>query len=243
MSSYTTGEMAKLCDVSVRTVQFYDQKGILHPTTETDGGRRIYSDDDLIKLKTICVLKSIGLSLNSIKNVMESDLCENILAILLTEQVATINHEISERQKQLEMIDAIQTDIINQSSTPENSILDVEHIMNRKRQAQGRRKLAKFHIAVLLAAPLPLVLIGWLIMNQIWWAVFCFAGVFVLGIAVSLWVIKDIELVCPNCNHVFKPTMLKMFFSTGDHKMRWKKCPKCEEHNWCVMRKQYVDLS
>ena len=29
MSNYTTGEMAKLCNVSVRTVQFYDTKGIL----------------------------------------------------------------------------------------------------------------------------------------------------------------------------------------------------------------------
>ncbi|MCL2679731.1 MAG: MerR family transcriptional regulator, partial [Dehalococcoidia bacterium] len=57
MSNYTTGEMAKLCNVSVRTVQFYDTKGILHPSDLTEGGRRIYNDDDLRKFQLICTLK------------------------------------------------------------------------------------------------------------------------------------------------------------------------------------------
>ena len=47
MSEYTTGELAKLCDVSVRTVQFYDVKDLLKPAELTEGGRRLYTDDDL----------------------------------------------------------------------------------------------------------------------------------------------------------------------------------------------------
>ena len=74
MPNYTTGEMAKLCNVSVRTVQFYDTKGILHPSDLTEGGRRIYNDDDLRKFRLVCTLKAIGLSLNSIKSVLESEL-------------------------------------------------------------------------------------------------------------------------------------------------------------------------
>ena len=84
MSNYTTGEMAKLCDVSVRTVQFYDTKGILHPSGLTEGGRRIYNDGDLSKFRLICTLKAIGLSLNSIKSIMESELSGKILTILLS---------------------------------------------------------------------------------------------------------------------------------------------------------------
>lgn len=38
MSTYTTGEFAKLGRVSVRTIQYYDQKGILNPTTISEGG-------------------------------------------------------------------------------------------------------------------------------------------------------------------------------------------------------------
>jgi DNA-binding transcriptional MerR regulator len=48
--------MAKLCDVSVRTVQYYDDRGILIPSELSEGGRRLYTDADLRKLKIICFL-------------------------------------------------------------------------------------------------------------------------------------------------------------------------------------------
>lgn len=50
MSKYTTGEIAKLCGVSVRTVQYYDERGILIPSELSEGGRRLYSEDDYKKL-------------------------------------------------------------------------------------------------------------------------------------------------------------------------------------------------
>ena len=129
MSNYTTGDMAKLCNVSVRTVQFYDQKGVLHPSSESEGGRRIYNDDDLTKLRLICTLKSIGLSLDSIKSVMESELSEKILTILLNEQLKTISDEIDERQKQIVMITVLKESITGKTNIPANTILDVENIM------------------------------------------------------------------------------------------------------------------
>ena len=42
MAQYTTGELAKECGITVRTVQFYDQRGILVPSALTEGGRRLY---------------------------------------------------------------------------------------------------------------------------------------------------------------------------------------------------------
>lgn len=52
--SYTTGDLAKLAGVSVRTVQYYDKRGILSPSDLTEGGRRIYVDSDLEQLRMIC---------------------------------------------------------------------------------------------------------------------------------------------------------------------------------------------
>ena len=49
--SYTTGDLAKLAGVSVRTVQYYDKRGILSPSDLTEGGRRIYVDSDLEQLR------------------------------------------------------------------------------------------------------------------------------------------------------------------------------------------------
>ena len=54
MSKYTTGELAKLCGVTVRTVQYYDQRRILIPSELSEGGRRVYSDSELKRMKMIC---------------------------------------------------------------------------------------------------------------------------------------------------------------------------------------------
>ena len=66
MSKYTTGEIAKLCGVSVRTVQYYDSRGILIPSELSEGGRRLYSEDDLAKMKTVCFLREMGLPINTL---------------------------------------------------------------------------------------------------------------------------------------------------------------------------------
>lgn len=56
--SYTTGELARLCNVTVRTVQYYDTQDVLHPSDLTEGGRRLYSDDDLkVQQRAIQVIK------------------------------------------------------------------------------------------------------------------------------------------------------------------------------------------
>ena len=41
MSKYTTGEAAKLCGVTVRTVQYYDTRGILIPSELSEGGKNL----------------------------------------------------------------------------------------------------------------------------------------------------------------------------------------------------------
>ena len=61
MSKYTTGEIAKLCGVSVRTVQYYDDRGILVPSELSEGGRRLYTEDDLKRMHIICFLREAGL--------------------------------------------------------------------------------------------------------------------------------------------------------------------------------------
>ena len=91
MSQYTTGEMAKLCGVSVRTVQFYDEKDLLKPAELTEGGRRLYSEDDLKKFQMICLFKSLGLSLESIAGVMSSKRPGNVLGLLLDEQLKQLD--------------------------------------------------------------------------------------------------------------------------------------------------------
>lgn len=64
----TVGKAAKKMGVTVRTLQYYDKEGLLAPSAESEGGRRLYTDKDLIILHQILSLKSLGFSLSDIKD-------------------------------------------------------------------------------------------------------------------------------------------------------------------------------
>ena len=64
----TVGVVAKKMGVTVRTLQYYDREGLLSPSAESEGGRRLYTDKDLVQLHQILSLKHLGFSLDAIKN-------------------------------------------------------------------------------------------------------------------------------------------------------------------------------
>jgi len=219
-------------------VQFYDTKGILHPSDLTEGGRRIYNDDDLRKFQLVCTLKAIGLSLNSIKNVLESELSGKILTILLDEQVKSLSDEISERQKQLEMINAIKESIREKATIPENTILGVENIMEKKNKDSNKKKLTLIYIGVGVVSALGLSFMVWLITSRIWWGLAVYIAIAILSLVISALQLRNNVFICPKCDSVFKPPLRKAFFSTGSHKVRWMTCPECGHTDWCVLRNQ-----
>ena len=99
MSKFTTGEIAKLAGVSVRTVQYYDDRGILTPSELSEGGRRLYSEDDLKRMRVICFLRDAGLPINSISALLKEEKPENIISLLLEEQEKTVREELAEKQR------------------------------------------------------------------------------------------------------------------------------------------------
>ena len=68
----TVNEVSKLTGVSVRTLQYYDQIGLLKPTEVTEAGYRLYDDAALDKLYMILVYRELGLSLNDISNILDA---------------------------------------------------------------------------------------------------------------------------------------------------------------------------
>ena len=50
---YTAGDFAKKAGVTIRTIRFYDSKGLLKPSSISDSGYRLYTDADFAKLQII----------------------------------------------------------------------------------------------------------------------------------------------------------------------------------------------
>ena len=63
----SVGDLAKRVGVTVRTVQYYDQQGLLSPSAKGPQNQRLYSEEDAALLYNILVLKYLGQSLTSIK--------------------------------------------------------------------------------------------------------------------------------------------------------------------------------
>ena len=101
MSQFSTGELAKAAEVSVRTIQYYDQRGILTPSEVTEGGRRIYHDSDLERLQVICFLRDLDFSINQIKKLLQEENREQVLELLVTDQIESLEKSSKEIEVKL----------------------------------------------------------------------------------------------------------------------------------------------
>lgn len=64
---YSSGQFARMANVSLRTIRFYDKQNILKPSYVNPSGARFYTDSDFARLQQILLLKYLGFSLNDIR--------------------------------------------------------------------------------------------------------------------------------------------------------------------------------
>lgn len=233
MSKYTTGEVAKLCGVSVRTVQYYDTRGILIPSDLSEGGRRLYSEDDVKQMKIICFLRELGLPINSIGELLAEDDPGSVISLLLDQQEQVLRQEISERQAKLELLEQMTRELKNVKHFSVESIGDIATIMENK------KKLRKVR-AVMLSVGLVMTAIEWLtllywIFKGIWWPFAVGMCVVILaGIWISAYYFRHVAYICPQCHEVFKPTFKEAFFANHTPTTRKLTCRSCGHKGFCV---------
>lgn len=233
MSKYTTGEIARLCGVSVRTVQYYDDRGILIPSELSEGGRRLYSEDDLRRMRIICFLREAGLSINSISVLFVEDNPGNIISVLLNEQENDLRRELSECQTKLDLIEGIKRELKELDSFSVDSIGDIAYVMKQK------SKLNKMRLIMVLTgipvSALQIAAIVLLITNGIWWLLPVWAIVAVpWGILISKYYFGHTAYICPECHGIFRPTVKEAFWAYHTPRMRRLTCPECRHKGLCV---------
>ena len=233
MSKYTTGEIAKLCGVSVRTVQYYDSRNILIPSELSEGGRRLYSEDDLKRMRIICFLREAGLPINSISALFAEENPQSIISILLEEQEEVLREELTERKTKLDLIEGIKRELKELDNFSVESIGDIAHMMKQK------NKLKKMRWTMVLTG-IPVTALQWVsivlwITNGLWWLFLIWACVAIpWGICVSSYYFNHVAYICPECHEIFKPKLKEAFWAYHTPKMRRLTCPKCCRKGLCV---------
>jgi len=86
---YTVKQLSSLAGVSVRTLHFYDEIGLLAPTRVGDNGYRYYGEPAVLRLQQILLYKELGLSLDAIADVIDQPDFEVVRALEAHRQALT----------------------------------------------------------------------------------------------------------------------------------------------------------
>lgn len=71
--TYKVKQVAKITGVSIRTLHYYDEIGLLVPFGRSQAGYRLYNDDNLLRLQQILIGRSLGLALEEIRLSLDDD--------------------------------------------------------------------------------------------------------------------------------------------------------------------------
>lgn len=228
---FTTGELAKLCNVSVRTIQYYDKEGILKPSRLSEGGRRIYTEDDLKRLRCICLYKALGFSLEDIKKVTASQQIFSLLYETILSQQNKIKGEIEALQNTGEKLIAIQNQIEETGIAKIESIEEMDFLLIKRKRHRKTDIMTYIFLAcyvLILCAGFPLAnSVGGLtpiIMSVV--AVILLLGLIFYHSQVN-------SYVCPKCKSKFSISFFKDMFTLNRGKQgKYLKCPHCQYRGW-----------
>lgn len=66
------GEVARRSGLPIKTIRFYSEEGLIHPTGRSEGGYRLFSEEVFAELSLIRTLKAMEIPLQDVRQILES---------------------------------------------------------------------------------------------------------------------------------------------------------------------------
>ncbi|HEL1053946.1 TPA: MerR family transcriptional regulator [Streptococcus equi subsp. zooepidemicus] len=230
---YSTGELAKAAGVTVRTVQYYDKRGILLPSQLTEGGRRIYTESDLERLKIICFLRNLDFSIEQIKRVLAEDNVMAVLDLLLVDHIQQLEQDLRTKKHQLDTAVKLLSGIRCSSSHSIKNLSDMSLTMNN--QKAWRRLQLKMFSNIALAILVHVMLVLLTSYFHLSWLVWIEAPLWIIFFTLLIvYFRKQFEYLCPNCHTIFEPDFKEFALAGHTPRTRRLTCPHCHQKSYCL---------
>lgn len=139
---YTSGEFAKMANVSIRTIRYYDKQGLLKPAGMSEAGYRLYTDSDFARLQKILSLKYLGFSLDEIRSITINDDDKHYVDQSLQLQIGLIKKRIEHLEMVEQALEETSKLVRNNSAIDWNKILHLIHITNMEKSLVEQYKNA-----------------------------------------------------------------------------------------------------
>ena len=130
----TVGELAKQMDITVRTLQYYDKEGLLKPSEKSEGGRRLYTKKDMVKLHQIISLKYLGFSLDEIKGKLFSLDDPIKVAEILKNQSEIIRKQIENLKSALTITEALRDEVFQIKTVDFTKYADIISLLKQQNE-------------------------------------------------------------------------------------------------------------
>ena len=125
---YSSGEFARMAQITVRTVRYYDKQNILKPSLVTPTGARFYTEEDFARLQQIMLLKYLGFSLEDIRELTVNDSDYSYLEHSLEQQQNLVRDRIEQLQLVEQAIGETVTEIRQQQNVDWNRMRELIHL-------------------------------------------------------------------------------------------------------------------
>lgn len=229
--TFTSGEAARFCGISIRSVQYYDKRGIVSPSCSAPKDKRLYSSEDLRRLQLVCLYKSLGLSLQEISDLLHSEQLSSALEHRLKERLLEVEQEIEERRKQKEAMEYLLEELSAGERLGAESEEQLKKLLKQKERYRYLRRLTLRMEAAMLVLYVLLMLLAvrlrgiypFLVLLLL---VFLLAGLVYVHAAWTAY-------RCPYCGHSFTISFGRDLLSLHNgNKGKYLTCPSCQKKGW-----------
>jgi DNA-binding transcriptional MerR regulator len=109
--THSIGELARTVDLSQRTIRYYEEIGLLHSVRRIENGKRVYTDDDVRRLKFINRLKVLGLSLAEMVELEKVYRTQRNNREILPKLLAILDQRVAQIDDRISQLTALKTEI------------------------------------------------------------------------------------------------------------------------------------
>ena len=135
---YSSGEFARMAQVSVRTIRFYDKQNILKPSYVSASGARFYTESDLARLQQILLLKYLGFSLDDIREMLIGDNDYHLMVSSLNMQKKLVQDRMEQLQLVADAIDSTVEAIEKEHQLDWSRMLDLIHLTGMEKSLKDQ---------------------------------------------------------------------------------------------------------